>query len=228
MGSELTLLTPTATQISLRMMTKYLLLALFMGVAMAQAEDSPVMDQGEGRFLYLNSSSTATSLTLLGAVILLGVIFYLVYAGGLLSPAASSYSRYGQDYNQYYQGYQGQARSSNQGWGFNAMNVLQWISMLQEVYEKFDYNDVECQKRLICEVLKEEEYFGDVSRNLQSGFELAKYLEVMNLPDEFRELLDEYMDASERSLGQKQCEEFFQCPYSLKDAVKRNFSGNSL
>ena len=57
---------------------------------------------------------------------------------------------------------------------------------------------------------------------------LAKYLEVMNMPDEFRELLDEYMDASERSLGQKQCEEFFQCPYSLKDAVKRTFSGNSL
>ena len=57
---------------------------------------------------------------------------------------------------------------------------------------------------------------------------LVKYLEVMNLPDEFRELLDEYMDASERSLGQKQCEEFFQCPYSLKDAVKRNFFGNSL
>ena len=63
------------------------------------------------------------------------------------------------------------SRSSNQGWGFNAMNVLQWISMLQEVYEKFDYNDVECQKRLICEVLKEEDYFGDVSRNLKSGFE---------------------------------------------------------
>merc|ERR1712088_1213560 len=189
-----------------RMMTKYLLLALFLGVAMAaEYDDSALMDNGEGRFLYLNSSSTATSLTLLGAVILLGVIFYLVYAGGLLSPAASSYSRYGQDYNQYYQGYQGQARSSNQGWGFNAMNVLQWISMLQE-----------------------EEYFGDVSRNLKSGFQLAQYLEVMNLPDEFRELLDEYMDASERSLGQKQCEEFFQCPYSLKDAVKRNFSGNSL
>merc|ERR1712203_1151243 len=225
MGSELTLLRPSATQDD----DKVPPLPLFLGVAMAaEYDDSALMDNGEGRFLYLNSSSTATSLTLLGAVILLGVIFYLVYAGGLLSPAASSYSRYGQDYNQYYQGYQGQARSSNQGWGFNAMNVLQWISMLQEVYEKFDYNDVECQKRLICEVLKEEEYFGDVSRNLKSGFQLAQYLEVMNLPDEFRELLDEYMDASERSLGQKQCEEFFQCPYSLKDAVKRNFSGNSL
>merc|ERR1712083_550744 len=210
----------------------FALLAILAGVASAAPEslyeEAAELMENEGRFLYLNSSSTATSLTLLGAVILLGVIFYLVYAGGLLSPAASSYSRYGQDYNQYYQGYQGQARSSNEGWGFNPMAVIQWISMLQDVYEKFDYNDVECQKRLICEVLKEEEYFGDVSRNLKSGFQLVKYLEVMNLPDEFRELLNEYMDASERSLGQKQCEEFFQCPYSLKDAVKRNFSGNSL
>merc|ERR1719293_498128 len=211
------------------MIAKALLVAFLVGAATASEwEDETELMENQGRFLYLNSSSTATSLTLLGAVILLGVIFYLVYAGGLLSPAASSYSRYGQDYNQYYQGYQGQARSSNQGWGFNAMNVLQWISMLQEVYEKFDYNDVECQKRLICEVLKEEDYFGDVSRNLKSGFELARYLEVLNMPDEFRELLDEYMDASERSLGQKQCEEFFTCPYSLKDSVKRNFSGNSL
>ena len=104
------------TDLSLRMMTRYLLLALFLGAAMAapHAEDeSSLVDNSEARFLYLNSSSTATSLTLLGALILLGVIFYLVYVGGLLSPAASSYSnysRYGQDYNQYYQGYQGQAR----------------------------------------------------------------------------------------------------------------------
>ena len=59
-------------------------------------------------------------------------------------------------------------------------------------------------------------------------FRLARYLEVLNMPDDFRELLDEYLDASERSVGQKECEEFFQCPYSLKDSVKRNFSGNSL
>ena len=57
---------------------------------------------------------------------------------------------------------------------------------------------------------------------------MAKYLEVLNMPDEFRELLDEYMDASERSLGQKECKEFFECPYSLSESVKRTFSGNSL
>merc|ERR1711877_39055 len=184
-------------------------------------EDTQLVDESEGRFLYFNSSSTATSLTLLGA------LFYLVYVGGLLAPSSGSYSnyqRYGQDCGNYY----GQARSSDYGYDFNAVNILQWISMLQEVYEKFDYNDVDCQKLLICEVLKDEEYFGDVSRRLQGGFELAKYLEVLNMPDEFRELLDEYMDASERSLGQKECAEFFQCPYSLKESVKRNFSGNSL
>jgi len=212
-------------------MTKYLLLALFVGATMAAPSDfdsTEVVDtESQGRFLYFNSSSTATSLTLLGALILLGVIFYLVYVGGLLAPASgSSYQRYGQDYGQ--GNYQYQARSGDLGYDFNAVNILQWISMLQEVYEKFDYNDVDCQKLLICEVLRDEDSFGDVSKRLQNGFELAKYLEVLNMPDEFRELLDEYMDASERSLGQKECTEFFQCPYSLKDSVKRNFSGNSL
>ena len=96
-------------------MTKYLVLALFIGAAMAAPydEDTQLVDESEGRFLYFNSSSTATSLTLLGALILLGVIFYLVYVGGLLSPAASSYSnysRFGNDYGQYYQNYNGQAR----------------------------------------------------------------------------------------------------------------------
>ena len=48
------------------------------------------------------------------------------------------------------------------------------------------------------------------------------------MPDDFREILDEYMDASERSTGQKECTEVFECPYSIKDSIKRNFSGNSL
>ena len=66
-------------------------------------EDFGMTDESEARFLYFNSSSTATSLTLLGAVILLGVIGYLVYSGGLLG-GASAYNRYdpyAQD--QYYQ-----------------------------------------------------------------------------------------------------------------------------
>ena len=40
-----------------------------------------------------------------------------------------------------------------------------------QVYEKFDYNDLECQKKLICEVMKEPEYFGNVSQKMKSGFQ---------------------------------------------------------
>jgi len=213
-------------------MIKSVLLAVvcLAGVALAAPfEDEAELMENEARFLYFNSSSTATSLTLLGALILLGVIGYLIYVGGLLSPAA--YNRndyyqqgYGQGYGQ--QGYQ--ARSASDGWDFNGLNVIQWISMLQEVYEKFDYNDLECQKRLICEVMREPDYFGSTARQMKSGFQLARYLEVLNMPDDFRELLDEYIDASDRANGQKDCNEFYQCPYSLKDSIKRNFSGNSL
>merc|ERR1712128_186098 len=63
--------------------------------ASAYAEEYEVADESNARFLYFNTSSTATSLTLLGALILLGVIGYLVYVGGLLG--TSSYNR-----NDYY------------------------------------------------------------------------------------------------------------------------------
>merc|ERR1711962_1768082 len=183
--------------------SKLFVLALLLGAVLADDslyEDQAQLMDNEARFLYFNSSSTATSLTLLGALILLGVIFYLVYVGGLLAPVGGSqYSRYGQDYSNGGYGYQNQARSAPEG--MNVMNVIQWISMLQEVYEKFDYNDLECQKKLICEVMREPEYFGNMSSKMKSGFQLARYLEVLNMPDDFRELLDEYMDASERSEG---------------------------
>jgi len=172
----------------------------------------------------VNSTLLAYALVGLAVAGAAGLALYYLY----LQSASSGAGGYGYG-NQYsYNEYGYQSRSGDFGYDFNAVNILQWISMLQEVYEKFDYNDVDCQKLLICEVLRDEDYFGDVSKRLQNGFELAKYLEVLNMPDEFRELLDEYMDASERSLGQKECTEFFQCPYSLKDSVKRNFSGNSL
>ena len=60
-----------------------LLVCVFLGLA-ASAFAQEELIENEARFLYFNSTSTATSLTLLGALILLGVIGYLVYVGGLL------------------------------------------------------------------------------------------------------------------------------------------------
>ena len=92
-----------------RMIGKALILAFCVGAAMA-FEDSVELEENEARFLYFNSSSTATSLTLLGALILLGVIFYLVYVGGLLSPASNSYAYNRNDYYSQYDQYNNQAR----------------------------------------------------------------------------------------------------------------------
>lgn len=200
--------------------------------ASAYAEEEFSIDQSEARFLYFNTSSTATSLTLLGALILLGVIGYLVYVGGLLG--TSNYNRndyydaaaYADPNAQYYQ--QAQYRSANDAYDFSGLNIIQWISMLQDLYEKFDYNDLDCQKRMICEVMKEPEYYGSVARKFKNGFQYAKYLELMNLPDEMRELLDEYLDANSRADQQKDCAEFFQCPFSIHDTMKRSEPTNSI
>ena len=59
-------------------------------------------------------------------------------------------------------------------------------------------------------------------------FRYAKYLELMNLPDEMRELLDEYLDANSRADQQKDCAEFFQCPFSIHDTMKRSEPTNSI
>jgi hypothetical protein len=215
-----------------------LLVCIFLGLVAGTFADelfedtSSMVDESQSRFLYFNTSSTATSLTLLGALILLGVIFYLVYAGGILGGSASGYNRndyYGQQgyYDSQYDGQYAQYRSNdNAPW--EGVNILQWIQVLQDMYQNFDYNDLDCQKRMICEVMKEPEYYGSVAKKFKNGFQYAKYLELMNLPDEMRELLDEYLDANSRADANKDCAEFFQCPFSIYDTMKRTEPGNSI
>jgi len=192
--------------------------------------DSELMDDSQGRFLYFNTSSTATSLTLLGALILLGVIAYLVYAGGLLTGSSSGYNRndYYQGNDPYGQGYydQAQYRSNNDAGEFNLLNA---IYMMQELYEKFDYNDIDCQKKLICEVLREPEYFGAVAQKAKTGFQWGETIaNVITLPDDVSQLVDEYMDASRTSDAPKECAEYFSCPFSIREVLQKHLPHNTL
>jgi hypothetical protein len=77
-----------------------------------QPEEKTELLENEARFLYYNGSSTAAAITLLGALILLAVIAYLIYVGGVLSTQGSSgynrndyqnsqYEAYDQNYAQY-------------------------------------------------------------------------------------------------------------------------------
>jgi len=168
--------------------------------------------------IQVNSTLLAYALigvAIIGAVLVAISFLFLETANA----SESSYGSYGQSYGQYSQ----YARSAQNGF-FDGMNIVQWISMLQDVYEKFDYNDLDCQKRLICEVMREPEYYGTVAQKFKTGFQYAKYLEVLDLPDDMRELLDEYMDANSRADQQKSCDDFFTCPYSIRDSMKRNIA----
>jgi len=153
------------------------------------------------------------AVAVVGAV-LVGLSFLFVETAGTSESAYGSYGSNQYAYGQY-------ARSANNGF-LDGLNIVSWISMLQEVYEKFDYNDLDCQKRLICEVMKEPSFYGTVAQKFKTGFQYAKYLEILDLPDDMRELLDEYMDANARSDQQKSCEDFFECDYSIHDSMKRN------
>jgi len=164
-------------------------------------------------------NSTLLAYALIGVAIIGAV---LVAVSFLFLETANAGESYGSSYGQYSQ-YSQYSRSAQNGF-FDGMNIVQWISMLQDVYEKFDYNDLDCQKRLICEVMREPDFYGTVAQKFKTGFQYAKYLEVLDLPDDMRELLDEYMDANSRADQQKSCDDFFTCPYSIKDSMKRNIA----
>jgi len=225
-------------------------LAATAGLSMAQAQptkelfedlnlDELMVAGGERTFVSLNSTYIAYGIAA-GAVLVLivavSLYLYDYYYGTSRSDKVPSpqddYSQYfanQEEYNQYlYEQAAQNYRSANDGYVYSGVKIIQWISMLQDVYEKFDVNDLDCQKKLICEVMREPEYYGNVAQKFKSGFQYAKYLEVLSLPDDIRELIDEYVDANSRAEQQKPCEEFFQCPFSIKDSVKRSLSINSL
>jgi len=195
--------------------------------------DLQALDANElSRTVYFNSTYLAYGVAV-GAVLLIitaiGLYLYDYYfVTSRSDPVApdqyyNPYADQAQYANYAYANQQQTYRSAQNGF-FEGMNIVQWISMLQDVYEKFDYNDLDCQKRLICEVMSEPDYYGTVAKKFKTGFQYAKYLEVLDLPDDMRELLDEYMDANARADQQKTCDEFFTCPYSIKDSMKRNIA----
>jgi hypothetical protein len=204
---------------------KYLCgLLLLAAGAMAEDLDTYLDAEADPRLFIANFTS---SLIQVNATILAYALIAVAVVGAVLvglsflfvETANTSDSSYGSYGNQY--AYGQYARSNNNGF-LDGLNIVSWISMLQDVYEKFDYNDLDCQKRLICEVMKEPGFYGAVAQKFKTGFQYAKYLEILDLPDDMRELLDEYMDANSRADQQKNCEEFFTCPYSIKDSMKRN------
>merc|ERR1712223_1617770 len=135
---------------------------------------------GDPRLFFVNftSSLVAVNTTLLAygliSLAIVGAAAVALYYLYLESQSSSSYGSYGSNaYSNYNYNY---ARSANDGYDYNGLKIIQWISMHQDLYEKFDYNDLDCQKRLICEVMREPEYYGNMAQKVKERIPIRQIL----------------------------------------------------
>jgi len=69
-------------------------------------------------------------------------------------PASSGYSGYNNNY---------QSRGFRSGEGDTGYSVLTLLGVASEIYSKLNYDDIDCQKKIICEFMEEPDMFGERS-----------------------------------------------------------------
>ncbi|XP_042855901.1 uncharacterized protein LOC122242637 isoform X5 [Penaeus japonicus] len=206
------------------------LATLTMGFSPETLNEYPVADDNpEGRFFI---STNATSVTVGYASFILGITSLLVLGAVL---ALAYFYATGEDSGSYgYSGYSGSSDSSYGSHGRKAsfdpyaidwekFSILDWIAIGEEAWRKFDPADLECQKRLICEIHQNTSRFGSPAARLVDVFSYLQYAEVLSLPDEIKALIEDYNDAADRGRSlQKECGEIYQtCDFSVKKIMDK-------
>ncbi|XP_069943719.1 uncharacterized protein [Cherax quadricarinatus] len=206
--------------------------------ALQQKHQSSTDVDAEERFLFgsgilsLGGTGGSYSITVgnagyiaLGAALLvpliigLALLFYL-FGGPRDDFSATSYGSSG--------GTGSYARSAGQSFDpyaidWEKFSILDWIAIGEEAWRKFDPADLECQKRLICEIHQNTSRFGAPAARLVDLFSYLQYAEVLSLPDEFKALIEEYNDAADRGRSlQKDCGEVYTtCDFSVKKIMDK-------
>ncbi|XP_071546809.1 uncharacterized protein [Panulirus ornatus] len=158
----------------------------------------------------------------------LGFLLYALLAGGFGYGygSGSSYGNSGGGYSSY-----SSYRRSFDPYGIDweKFSILDWIAIGEEAWRKFDPSDLECQKRLICEVHQNTSRFGTPAARLVDIFSYLQYAEVLSLPDEIKALIEEYNDAADRGRSlQKDCGEVYTtCDFSVKKIMDK-YSHNEI
>ncbi|XP_076045691.1 uncharacterized protein LOC143027929 [Oratosquilla oratoria] len=163
-------------------------------------------------------------LTLLG----LGALGFLLYS--LLAKDDGGYgSSSGGGYGGGYSSYSSYRRSFDPySIDWSQFSILDWIAIGQETWQNFEVADLECQKRLICEVHQNAERFGTTAKKMVDLLGYLELVEYLRLPDEVKAIVDEYLDAADRGRSsQKDCGELFTCPFSVKKMVEK-YSHNEI
>merc|ERR1712203_286565 len=134
-------------------------------------------------------------LGLVGLAALVAGFFYL-------ANVSASSSGYGSGY-QYYRGFREDSESGTTG-----SSILTLLSVASDIYSKLNYDDVDCQKKIICEFMEEPEMFGQGGSRVKTGVQwAASWLEPLGfgIVDQISEAatLDEEGKCEQRY---KQCE----------------------
>jgi len=204
------------------------------------ARENPNVEDPEGRlfFVLANTTNTGsfvtfnTTLLLFSAGILLwGVagglaLYYLLTTPAVGNDYTGDYTgRSSDDYGNRY--YKGSFDPYSIDW--EKFSILDWISIGEETWNKFDPSDLDCQKRLICEVHQNTNKFGSAASRMVDLFSYLQYAEVLSLPDELKALVEDYLDAADRGRSmQKDCGEVFSsCDFSVKKMVDK-YSHNEI
>jgi len=114
------------------------------------------------------------------------------------------------------QQYQYQSRGFRASGG-SSFDILTLLSVASDIYGKLNYEDVDCQKKIICEFMKEPEMFGSGATRVKSGVQMAsKFLEAWGGP-----YVAQLTEAAQiRQQGSESCEEKYRScvDISLKDS----------
>jgi len=190
--------------------------------------DFPKIDNDESnRFFIVTTNATEVGIGLnrfllsVGGILALLAILALVlfYYEGASANDSYGYSGYS-DYNS---GYARKSSYDPYAIDWDKFSIVDWLSIGEEAYRKFDPSDLNCQKRLICEIHQNTSKFGAAASKMVDFFSYLHYAEVLRLPEQFRTLVQEYMDAAERGRTmKKECGEVYDmCDFSVKNMVDK-------
>lgn len=187
--------------------------------------------QGDERFLLVSTNTTSVTigyntfiLSIVGTLALLSLLaLALFYAAG----GEETYGHSG--YADYDSGYSRKSSFDPYAIDWEKFNIIDWISIGEEAWRKFNPSDLDCQKRLICEIHQNTTKFGTAAARMVDLFSYLQYAEVLSLPDEFKALVEEYLDAADRGRSlQKDCGEIYDsCDFSVKKMVDK-YSHNEI
>jgi len=203
-----------------------------------------MFNEGDPRILdtIFNTSSLTSgifnnSLFQYAGIIILGIILFEValyaldvYYNQTYLGTSSYAQRFDNDPDSIYQDYPpypdpfASTYRSNQSWDFNLTKIVEWISLMNEAWNFTDstMTSIHCQKRTICELWRPENGFKYTDK-MDLFF---KYAELMNLPDGLLDMIDEFSDAREEALENKEsCQQMYSdCPSETLIGIMSRFT----